>query len=110
MPSTNFNDSIGLPKTVIESFYSIFSCYPEIDQVILYGSRAKGLFREGSDIDLTIKSSKLSLQQLNRIEDDIDDLLLPYLLDISLFSVIDNPDLINHINRVGKVLYQKSFT
>jgi uncharacterized protein len=89
MPSANFNDSIGLPNTVIKSFYSIFSCYPEIDQVILYGSRAKGIFREGSDID---------------------DLLLPYSLDISLFSVIDNPDLIHHINRVGKVIYQKSTT
>jgi len=97
----------GLSEETIQSLYSIFSCYPEIDQVILYGSRAKGTFREGSDIDLTIKGSLLSLQQLNHIENAIDDLLLPYLFDISLFSFIDNPGLVNHINRVGKVFYQK---
>ncbi|NQT58678.1 MAG: nucleotidyltransferase domain-containing protein [Bacteroidetes bacterium] len=107
MSSSNLYEFFGLPKKVIQSFCSIFSCYPEIDQVILYRSRAKGTFREGSAIDLTIKSDTLSLQQLNRIEDNIDDLLLPYSLDISLFSFIDNPDLVNHINRAGKVLYQK---
>lgn len=97
----------GLTENTISSILNVLKKYPQIDEVILYGSRAKGNFREGSDIDLTLKGKDLILTTLNRISDDIDDLLLPYKIDLSIFHTIENPDLIDHIQRVGVQLYKK---
>jgi predicted nucleotidyltransferase len=94
----------GLKPVVLEKIRKVFAAYPEINQVILYGSRAKGNYRRGSDIDLTIKSDQLTLLQLMRIEQELDDLLLPYKIDLSLFRTIENQDLIDHIERVGLIL------
>jgi len=91
----------GLSTEVIEQLKSVFAQYPEISTIILYGSRAEGTYKPGSDIDLTIVSETLSHHQLLKIENQIDDLLLPYTVDLSLFKAIDNPDLIEHIQRVG---------
>ncbi|HEY9766121.1 MAG TPA: nucleotidyltransferase domain-containing protein [Chroococcales cyanobacterium] len=84
---------------------AIFAQYPQITEVVLYGSRAKGNFRPGSDLDLTIKGG-LTLSQLLKIEDQLDELLLPYRIDLSLFDQIEDPDLREHIARVGLVFYQ----
>jgi predicted nucleotidyltransferase len=91
----------GLPTKTLQKLQSVFAQYPEITEVILYGSRAKGNYKAGSDIDLTIVSSTLSHQQLLKIENQIDDLLLPYSVDLCLFRTIDNSALIEHIQRVG---------
>jgi type I restriction enzyme S subunit len=73
----------------------------------LYGSRAKGNYRPNSDIDLTLKCKNVDLSTLFKIETDLDDLLLPYKIDLSIFHKIENQDLIEHINRVGVVFYEK---
>lgn len=96
----------GLAENTIQKINDIFSRYEDIDQVILYGSRAKGDFNAGSDIDLTVRASKMNITELMRIENQIDDLLLPYKIDLSLFHQISDPDLIEHINRVGKVFFE----
>lgn len=72
---------------------------------MLYGSRAKGNYRNGSDIDLVLMGVDLNRRQLAAIESQLDDLLLPYSLDIALFQEINNADLVDHINRVGIVFY-----
>ena len=95
----------GLKESTIDRINAVFSQYPDIEKVVLYGSRAKGNYREGSDIDLTLMGGALSHAQLNRIETQIDDLLLPYTIDISIFESIDNANLIDHIRRVGVVFY-----
>ncbi len=95
----------GLKKTAIDSIHGVFSRYPYIEKVVIYGSRAKGNYRNGSDIDLTLFGKDLTYEQLNRIETELDDLLLPYSIDLSLFKHIDATELIDHINRVGKVFY-----
>ena len=96
----------GLKESTIDRINAVFSQYPDIEKVVLYGSRAKGNYREGSDIDLTLMGDALSHTQLNRIETQIDDLLLPYTIDLSLFESIDNANLIEHIRRVGVVFYE----
>lgn len=95
----------GLPDSAISGLCQIFSENPKVDKVILYGSRAKGTFRDGSDIDLTLYGKNLTLHDLNQLEQKIDDLLLPYQLDLSIFSHIDNPALVEHIQRVGKTFF-----
>ena len=97
----------GLKESTIDRINAVFSQYPDIEKVVLYGSCAKGNYREGSDIDLTLMGDALSHTQLNRIETQMDDLLLPYTIDLSLFESIDNANLIDHIRRVGVVFYQR---
>jgi len=99
--------NFGLPEGTIEKLRNIFDSEPEIHKAILYGSRAKGNYRRGSDIDLTIIAPNFTLTDLNRIDNKIDDLLLPYIVDLSLYHYIQNPDLIDHINRNGIEFHKK---
>ena len=95
----------GLPEDAIAKLCGIFSQYPAIQSVLLYGSRAKGNYRPGSDIDLSIQAPTLGLSDLLSIENQIDDLLLPWTVDLSLLHHIDNPELLDHIRRIGIPLY-----
>jgi predicted nucleotidyltransferase len=107
MPGEDQNLKFGLKQTVIEKINRLFSVHPQIEQVILYGSRAKGNYRNGSDIDLTIKGEGVSLSQLLKIENELDELLLPYKIDLSLLHKIEDEELLDHIRRVGVVFYEK---
>lgn len=97
----------GLEQHIIDQLNNIFSHYEDIDQVLIYGSRAKGNYKNGSDIDLTILSDNFNNSNLLKVANQIDDLLLPYKIDLSVFRQISNPDLIDHINRVDGVFYDK---
>jgi len=97
----------GLEENIITNINNIFYKYENIVQVIIYGSRAIGNFKTGSDIDLTIKAKNFSYSDLIKAENQLDDLLLPYKIDISLFHQISNLELVEHINRVGKIFYEK---
>ena len=97
----------GLKDIHIKKIQSVFANHSNVKKAILYGSRAKGTYRNGSDIDLTLTGENLDLSTLFKIENEIDDLLLPYKIDLSIFHKIENPDLVEHINRVGKVFYEK---
>ncbi|WP_027358697.1 nucleotidyltransferase domain-containing protein [Desulforegula conservatrix] len=96
----------GLTRSTIEKIHSVFSAHPGIQEVIIYGSRAKGNYQNGSDIDLVIVGKSVNLSELLKIENELDDLLLPYKIDLSLIHKIENTDLIDHINRVGLVFYE----
>ena len=97
----------GLNTETVNKIINVFSKHQEVEEALLYGSRAKGVFKPGSDIDLALKGENLKLHVLNKISLDLDDLLLPYSFDISIYHQISNPDLIEHIERVGVVFYQK---
>ena len=87
----------------------IYAQFPSIKQVLVYGSRAMGNFREGSDIDMTIISDgTFTYDDLLKITGLFDDSYLPYFVDISDFSKLKNADLIDHIQRNGKILYQRA--
>ncbi len=100
----------GLKPEQIDAICQCFAQYPAIEQVILYGSRAKGNFKNGSDIDLTIIDSGIAFSELLQLENKLDDLLLPYKIDLSLKRQINNAELLNHIERVGKLFYKQSAT
>lgn len=95
----------GLPDSALEKIRGIFKKYLQIDEVILYGSRAMGTYKIGSDIDLCIVSTTLTLSELLAIENQLDDLLLPWKIDLSLKSHIDNQALLLHIEEKGVVFY-----
>ena len=98
----------GLKPAVIDALRRVFEQFPEIACVLLYGSRAKGNFRQGSDIDLTVRlqpAAKEPSLLLSQIRERLDDLNLIYIIDLSLYEQIKNPELLEHINRVGVRLY-----
>ena len=97
----------GLPAAALSAICRVLSQYPQIQRALVYGSRAKGNYRSGSDIDLTLNGPELTFNDLMRIETELDDLMLPWKIDLSLLSYIDNPDLLDHITRVGKPLWIK---
>ena len=106
MPADN-QLQFGLKAEVIDRIARVFAAVPGVRRVILYGSRAKGNFHTGSDIDLVIEGD-VSPSQLLKIESDLDDLLLPYTIDLAQRDSISNPDLLEHISRVGVVFYEKA--
>ncbi|PWA09926.1 nucleotidyltransferase domain-containing protein [Flavobacterium laiguense] len=97
----------GLKKEDIDRINNVFAMYEGIESVFIYGSRAKGNFKVGSDIDLTIIENLLTFPMFLEIENKLDDLLLPYKIDLSQKRKITNIDLLSHIDRVGKLFYER---
>lgn len=95
----------GLPEVTVAKLREVLSRFPEVEKAVLYGSRAKGTHRPGSDIDLTLFGDGVTTARLGEIADSLDDLYLPYTLDLSLFASLRNATLREHIERVGVVLY-----
>ena len=97
----------GLNSATVDRIRSVLARFSEVDKAILYGSRAKGIHRRGSDIDLALFGRDLDANVLSRISSGLDDLLLPYKIDLSILANISNSNLLGHIERVGVVFYEK---
>jgi len=98
----------GLPTETIEKILAVLSKYDQVREAIIYGSRAKDTARQGSDIDLTLIGDEIDLNILNKISRDLEELPIPYTVDLSIYHRIQDQDLIDHIERVGKIFYKKS--
>jgi len=98
---------LGLKDTHLQAIQSVFKRHKRIERAVVYGSRAKGNYRNGSDIDIALIGENLDLSTLLSIENELDELFLPYKMDIAIFHKIENPDLLEHINRVGIAIYKK---
>jgi predicted nucleotidyltransferase len=97
----------GIPESDLNALISELKKNTEIDEIILFGSRAKGTFRNGSDIDIALKGGNLKLNDILDATLVIDKLLLPYKLDLVIYTRIEEPALIEHIKRVGKILFKR---
>lgn len=97
----------GLTDQTVEMICGVFRSFPEVDVAILYGSRARGNFREGSEIDLALKGEAIDLASLSRIDTALDDLMLPYTFDILLCQSLTNQALTEQINHTGIVFYRR---
>lgn len=95
----------GLSNETIQSIRAVFSQYKHIGKVWLFGSRAKGNFHSGSDIDLAIKSEQITASELLQIQVDLEELELLYKIDLVLYHTIKEPVLREHIDRVGILFY-----
>ena len=98
----------GLNDSDKKKIHSVLNLHPEIEKAILFGSRAKGNYKPASDIDLTLVGNDLTLTIQQKIEIELDDLLLPYKFDISIFHTITSNELLDHIERVGQVFFKNN--
>jgi predicted nucleotidyltransferase len=98
----------GLSAQTLQKIRDVFVRYPQVVEVVLYGSRARGDYKNGSDIDLTLRGgTELTHTLVSRIANDLDDQLLPYTIDLCIFENIRNPEMVEQIERVGVALYKK---
>lgn len=103
------NNDFGLSVETIAKIRSVFAAHPEIEQARIYGSRAKGNYRTGSDIDVCLSgNSELIHANFHTLLNELDDAMLPYTMDISIYDYFENPALTEHIDRVGQLFYSKS--
>ncbi len=96
----------GLSVKAVAAIRRVLAAHPSVAQAILFGSRAKGNYKNGSDIDLAV-FGPCTGSELGTIAWELDDLLLPWEIDLIRFDDISNQDLREHITRVGKVFYSK---
>lgn len=99
-------DKYGLDEDTLQEICRILSRYGEVQEAILYGSRAKGNYKLFSDIDLTLKGDVLHDTLLDVIR-EFDESSLPYMFDVSIFNSLTNKELIEHITRCGKKIYER---
>jgi len=100
----------GLSPGTLQKIRQTLAQHPHVQCAVVYGSRAKGTHKPGSDIDLTLHAvpgASIDSRELGDIMEEIDELLLPYMMDLSVFDHIDNDALRGHIERVGQVLYAR---
>jgi uncharacterized protein len=100
--------SHGLTDSTVAQIHQVLARFPEVEQAILYGSRAKGNYRPGSDVDLTLLGAGMTSRILGQIRGELEDGPLPYTFDLSILAQITQADLLDHIRRVGVVFYQKN--
>ena len=97
----------GLPDHTVAQICAVLAQYPQVDRAVLYGSRAKGNFKPGSDIDLTLCGADRTQKLCSSMAEALDDLLLPYSIDLSVFADLKHPELEAHIQRVGVVFFER---
>ena len=96
----------GLPPATLEAIRRILAEVPAVKKAVIYGSRAKGTYRPGSDIDLTLFGDGLDLDILGRIATRLHESPIPYQVDLSIFELIDHAGLREHIQRVGQPFFE----
>jgi predicted nucleotidyltransferase len=97
----------GLSGATVASINGVFALHPAVEKAVLFGSRAMGTFSNGSDIDLALFGGQLDHRELMQLADELDELLLPYTIDLMDFARIDHAGLREHIQRVGRIVYQR---
>ena len=96
----------GLKKSIIDIIIKELSKFSEIQEAVIFGSRAKGNFKKGSDIDIAIKGVRINediVVQLSRTLNQ--ESPIPHFIDVVHYEQVTNKDLIAHINRVGESIY-----
>ena len=98
----------GLLDRDLKCISEVVDKYPEVEEVILFGSRAMGNYKKGSDVDLAIVGENVGRNILRRISDDLnEEYPLPYFFDVVGYKDISDEDLKNHIHSAGKSIYKR---
>lgn len=95
----------GLSDHDLKAITTFLQTFDGIDSAKIFGSRAKGNYRDGSDIDIAIAAPTMDHTKYLRLIAKLDDLLLPYKIDVVLMHTIDNKELADHIKRIGVNLW-----
>jgi predicted nucleotidyltransferase len=101
----NSNLDCGIDHEELQNIVQIIKKCAKIEEAILFGSRAKGNYSDGSDIDIALKGNRVRLNDMLNLSIELDDLELPYKFDLVIYSRIKEQTLKDHIDRVGISLF-----
>ena len=96
----------GLSEKTVAQISDVLGRFPQVEKAILFGSRAKASHRPGSDIDLALVGDALDWRTVGKIDDALDDLLLPYQFSLIVYDGKTDPEVAAHIERVGILFYE----
>jgi len=100
--------NFGLKEKDILEITVILSKEPNVEKALIFGSRAKGVFKPGSDVDIALMGSSLTFSDISRISFQLnEETNMPWKFDVLNFNTIQEPALVEHIKRVGMVFYEK---
>ena len=100
--------NFGLTSDDIKNINDVFAAHAAVQQVVIFGSRAMGSFKPGSDIDLAICGDNLKFSDILQLHQELEDLDTLYTFDLQRFDGIKDPDVLDHIKRAGKQFYNKA--
>ena len=103
----NDETKYGLLESDISQVVSVLQQNRNVTKVILFGSRAKGTYHAGSDVDLALFGDDLALNDMLDLSVEIEKLNLPYMFDLIIYNRIKETTLLDHINRVGVNLFER---
>lgn len=99
----------GLSERTVAKIVRVLASFPQVERAVLFGSRAKATHKRGSDIDLALAGHGLDWQVVGKVDDALDDLLLPYRFSIVIDGEQTDKAVVAHIRRVGRVLFEREF-
>lgn len=99
-------NNFGLSEETTNTLLEVFQKFPQVKEVKVFGSRAIGNYRPGSDIDLALYADSLVHHDYMEILRELEDLELLYEIDCIDYHNIKEPALQEHIDIVGKTLYK----
>ena len=97
----------GIPQADSQQLLELIHSHPHVEKVVLYGSRALGRQRAGSDIDICLVAPSMTLGELLELGAALDDLLLPWNVDLQLRHLIAHEGLLSHLDRAGQLLWER---
>lgn len=97
-------NNFGLKPEYLKMIINVLSKNNKIKKAIIYGSRAKGNYQNGSDIDIVIIAPELNFSEYLKILDEMEELDIPNKIDLTQYELLDE-SIIEHINKWGKVIY-----
>ncbi|MEO5570967.1 MAG: nucleotidyltransferase domain-containing protein [Bacteroidia bacterium] len=99
----------GLRESDLQTIIAILQQENEIEEAIIFGSRAKGNYKNGSDVDIVLKGEKVNHQLINQISYLLnEETLMPYKFDVLDYNTVSNKHLVEHIDRAGKTFWKKN--
>ncbi len=101
-------DSFGLSQRDIQTIHELFKLHAPVKRVFIFGSRATGRFKTGSDIDLAIMNEGVPEITLSELLSEFEESTLPYRVDLVDFTKLTHPDFIKHIHEFGVAFYERA--
>ena len=106
MADTKTINEFGIQPGTLKLITGAFRLFPEIRQAVIFGSRAKNKFHNGSDIDIALTGEGISFDTIVRLSGILnEELPVPHHIDLVDLSHLNHENLKEHISRVGKVIY-----
>jgi uncharacterized protein len=97
---------VGLSEKELSTLREVFVKFDAIEEVILFGSRARGTHQKASDVDLAIKGKNIDLNTLSKLKYSLEEETnLPYFFDVVFYDKISDDALKQAIDEGGKRMY-----